>query len=81
MKFRDLRSGDVVKMMGIRSVILAIEVPHPLNPSFLLVVWYIFGEDRLSFDMLHPDYDLFPGTSVSQDGMYSYREALGRVGR
>jgi hypothetical protein len=76
MKFGDLKSGDVVNLMGVRSVILAIESPHPLNPSFLLVVWFLFGDNRLSFDMLHPDYELIPGTSVSQDGMYSYRKAM-----
>jgi hypothetical protein len=79
MKFGDLKSGHVVRLMGMRSVILAIETPHPLNPSFLLIVWYIFDEKRLSFDMLHPDYELLPGTDVSQDGMYSYRKAMNEM--
>jgi hypothetical protein len=76
MKFSDLRSGDVVTLRGVRSVVMAIESPHPLNPSFLLIVWFLFGQNRLSFDMLHPDYDLITGTSVSKDGMVSYQEAL-----
>lgn len=76
MKFRDLRTGDVVTLMDTRSVIVAIETPHPKDPSFLLIVWYIFGEARLSFDMLHPDYDLIHGTTVHSDGFLTWNEAM-----
>lgn len=76
MKFGDLKSGDRVSLAGYNSVILAIEKPHPLNPAFWLIVFYIFEEKRLSFDMLSPAFDLIPGTSVSQDGLYSYRKAM-----
>lgn len=83
MKFGDLRTGDVVNLMGTHSVILAIEKPHPLNVNFWLVVWYIFKSPtepgRLSFDMLHPRYDLLPGTSVSQDGMYAFQKAMAEI--
>lgn len=79
MKFGDLKSGDVLHLVGQRGVILAIEKPHPLKPSFLLIVWYLFDEKRLSFDMLHPDYELIPGSTVSQDGFYSYRKALDEI--
>lgn len=81
MKFGDLQAGDVVNLMGTRSVILAIDKVHPEHPLFWLVVWYIFDEDRLSFDCLHPDYDLLPGTTVSRDGLYSFRKAMDIVGR
>lgn len=81
MKFGDLKSGDVVNLMGTKSVILAIQEPHPLNPSFLLIVWYIFDEKRLSFDMLHPDYELLPGTHVTEDSsMFMYRKAMAELG-
>jgi hypothetical protein len=77
MKFGDLKTGDLVNLMGTKSVILAIEKPHPLNSQFWLVVWYIFDEKRISFDMLHPDYDLIPGTHVTEDPTkYMYRKAL-----
>jgi len=79
MKFGDLKAGDVVNLMGTRSVILAIQKPHPDHPSFWLVVWYIFDDKLLSFDCLHPNYDLLPGTTVSQDGLYSFRTALDQI--
>ena len=56
MTFGELRVGDVVTLMGVRSVVLAIQKPHPLNMNFHLIIWWIFDEKRLSFDMLHPDY-------------------------
>lgn len=76
MTFGDLKTGDVLIMAGVKAVVLAIESPHPLNPSFLLIVWYIFPENRTSFDMLHPDYELLPGSTVHQDGFWSWRKAL-----
>lgn len=79
MKFGDLRTGDVMGLGRLRAVVMGIERPHPLNPAFLMVVFYIFAEKRLSFDMLHPDYELIPGTTVHQDGMASFREALEEV--
>lgn len=79
MKFRDLRTGDVVTLIDKRSVILAIEWHHPKNHSFMLIAWYIFDDRRLSFDMLHPDYELLPGTRVSQDGFYSFDRALSLI--
>jgi len=81
MKFGDLKAGDVVTLMGVRSVVLAIDKQHPEHRSFWLVVWYIFGEDRLSFDCLHPNYDMLPGTTVSEDGLYLFRKAMEAVNR
>lgn len=78
MKFRNLVPGDVVTLMETRSVVLAIQAPHPLNPDFWLIIFYVFEgkRGRTSFDMLHPNYDLIPGTTVSKDGMHSYRAAM-----
>jgi hypothetical protein len=81
MKFKDLRTGDVMNLMGTRSVILAIEKPHPVRVGFWLFVWYIFDEKRLSFDALHPEFDLIPGSFVNQDGLYSYQRALAEIPR
>lgn len=76
MKYGDLKSGDVVNLMGVRSVILAIDKNHPRYPGFWLFVWFIFGENRLSFDALSPHYELLVGTHVSHDGLRSYDEAV-----
>jgi hypothetical protein len=79
MKFGDLKPGDVVGLMGTRSVILAIEKPHPLNRNFWLIIWWMFDEKRLSFDMLSPEYDLIEGSTVVSDGMVSYRRAMQEI--
>ena len=77
MKFRNLLPGDVVTLLDTRSVVLAIQSPHPLNPDFWLIIFYVFEDGgRTSFDMLHPNYDLIPGTRVTRDGMVTYREAM-----
>lgn len=81
MKFGDLKTGDVMELAGQKAVIVAIEKPHPLNPGFWLIVWYIFGDNRLSFDMLHPDYALISGSKISQDGFNSYHRALSELQR
>ena len=83
MKFGQLQTGDVMHLAGTKAVVLSISNPHPEPANglvgFLLVVWYIFGEDRVSFDCLHQDYDLIPGSTVSKDGLMSWREAVRRV--
>jgi hypothetical protein len=80
MTFDDLRTGDVVNLMGVRSVVLAIEKPHPLNPSFLLIIWWIFDQKRLSMDMLHPDYALM-GNLERPDDMRSWTQAMNEACR
>lgn len=79
MKYKNLQTGDVVSLMGTRSVILAIEKPHPDFPGFWLFVWYIFDEKRLSFDALSPEYSLIPGSTVVNDGRVSWRQAIREV--
>ena len=76
MKFGDLKSGDVMTLAGQRAVVLAIEKPHPLDSRYWLIIWWIFGEHRTSFDMLHPGYELISGATVISDGMLSFRQAL-----
>lgn len=78
MKFGDLVPGDVVTLMNTRSVVLAVQSPHPLNPGFSLIIFYVWDEarGRTSFDMLDPNYNLIPGTKVSKDGMQTYRAAM-----
>lgn len=79
MKFGKLKTGDVMELAGVKAVVLSITDPHPDQRGglgFLLVVWYIFDEDRLSFDCLHKDYDLIPGSTISQDGLMSWRQAV-----
>jgi len=80
MKFGDLRVGDVVNLMGVRSVVLAVQSPHPLNPSFLLIIWWIFDQKRLSMDMLHPDYELM-GEIEQPDCMGSWIQAMNEACR
>lgn len=72
MRFGDLRTGDIVTLCGSQSLVLAIQRPHPQNPAFLLIVWYLFDEKAISADMLHPDYALITGTSVHSDGMLTW---------
>ena len=80
MRFGDLRVGDVVTLMGVRSVVLAIQTPHPLNPSFLLIIWWIFDQKRLSMDMLHPDYAIM-GDLQPFDDMRSWTQAMNEACR
>lgn len=79
MKFGDLKAGDVMTLLDHRAVVLAIEKPHPLDSRYWLVVWWIFDEQRTSFDMLHPDCALIPGSSIHQDGLVSFRQALSEM--
>lgn len=76
MRFGDLKTGDVMILAGQSAVILAIEKPHPANPRFWLFIWYLFGDKRLSFDMLDPAYELLPGSRVSGDGLLSFEAAI-----
>jgi hypothetical protein len=76
MRFGDLKTGDVVTAAGIRSVVLAIEKPHPQNPAFHLIVWWIFDQKRLSMDMLDPNYEMFEDAHVHHDGLVSWRQAM-----
>jgi hypothetical protein len=81
MKFGDLKTGDVLTLAGQTAVILAVEKPHPKNRAFWLIVWYIFDEKRISCDMLHPDYELIPGSVVHSDGFQSWHTAMGEMNR
>ncbi len=81
MKFGDLRTGDVMTLAGQTAVVLAIEKPHPANPRFWLFIWYLFGDKRLSFDMLDPAYELITGSKVSDDGLLSFEAAIREVTR
>lgn len=78
MKFRQLHVGDVVTLAEVKSVIMAIEQPHPLNPNFWMFVFWVFDsrKGRPSFDMLEPNYELIPGTLVHSDGLHTFRMAL-----
>lgn len=76
MKFKDLRTGDVMNLMGTQSVLLAIERPHPIRIGYWMFVWYVINERRMSFDALHPEYDLIPGSTVHQDGFYNLQMAI-----
>jgi hypothetical protein len=75
MKFGDLKTGDVMELAGTKAVVMAIERPHPWSPGFWLFVWYIFEQKRVSVDMLSPTVELIPGSSVYQDGLYSFGRA------
>lgn len=79
MKFGDLKTGDVMTLAGQTAVILAIEKPHPVNPRFWMFVWYMFGDARLSFDMLDPDGDLIGGSKISHDGLLSFQAAIRKL--
>jgi hypothetical protein len=81
MRFGDLKTGDVVTLMNQKAVVLAIEKPHPLNGKFWMFVWWLFDENRLSFDMLSPEHALIPGTKVHQDGFLSFNLALNEIPR
>lgn len=81
MKFEDLRTGDVLTLADRTAVIIAIEKPHPENPKFWLFVWYIFEENRFSFDMLDPEYSLIPGSRVTRDGLVSFKRAIRQGGK
>lgn len=75
MKFGDLRVGDVVNLIGAKSVVLAIDKRHPLNPNFYLIIWWIFDQKRLSMDMLHPEYALM-GEVQEFDFMASWKRGM-----
>jgi hypothetical protein len=81
MRFGDLKTGDVVNLLNQKAVILAIEKPHPNSQNFWMIVWWLFEEKRLSFDMLHPEHALIPGTRVWQDGFLSFNLALNEIPR
>jgi hypothetical protein len=76
MKFGDLKTGDIMTLVGTKGVVMAIEKPHPKNPHFWLVVWYLVDQDRFTFDMLNPDYDLIPGSTISQDGLVTWQRII-----
>jgi hypothetical protein len=76
MRFGDLKTGDVMTLAGVKAVVLAITHPHPLNPTFSLIVWWILTDHRLSFDMLYPNVELIPGSEVHQDGLVSWKQAI-----
>jgi hypothetical protein len=79
-KYSELKVGDTFDMGGVEAVVLAVHEYHPINPVFMLVVWYIFGENRLSFDMLHPHYDLPDGmTVVGRGRLTRWKEAVDKV--
>lgn len=75
MRFGELKTGDVMELAGITAVVMAMDPVHPKNPNMCLVVWYIFGERRISFDMLAPGYELIPGSRVYSDGFVSWTRA------
>lgn len=79
MKFGDLKTGDVMTLAGQTAVVLGIEKPHPYNPRFWLFIWYMFGDKRISFDMLDPTYDLIAGSQVSSDGYLSHQLAVREI--
>lgn len=79
MKFGDLKTGDVMTLAGQRAVVMAIENPHPVRPGFWMIVFYIFGQNRLSFDCLDPEYGLIPGTKITQDNLVSFQKALDEI--
>jgi hypothetical protein len=83
MKFGNLKTGDVVNLCGTQSVVLSITKPHPEWPAgpYWLFVWYIFDEKRLSFDCLHPDYALIPGSTLVNDGLVLWHQAIDAVAR
>jgi hypothetical protein len=81
MRFADLKVGDVMTLAGQTAVVLAIEKPHPENPRFWMFIWYLFGDKRLSFDMLDPQYELIPGSRVSDDGLLSFQAAIRELTR
>ena len=81
MKFGDLKTGDVMTLAGRTAVIIAIEKPHPKNPQFWMFVWYLFGDERISFDMLDPAYELISGSKVSRDGLLSFETAIRKLTR
>lgn len=62
---------------------MAIEKPHP-EPrfyAFWLIVWWLVDEERLSFDCLHPEYEMAAGTKVHSDGMVAWRGAARKLGK
>lgn len=79
MKFGDLKTGDVLTLAGQPGVVMAIDKEHPMHPGFWLVIWYLPSEKRLSFDALHPDFDLIPGSKVHQDGFHLFNAALAEI--
>lgn len=81
MKFGQLKTGDVMTLAGTKAVVLSIDREHPLNPQFMLVIWYLFGQDQVTMDQLHPDYDLIPGAEIHEDGKRSWVDAMNRVHR
>lgn len=77
MKFGELAPGNVLDLAGQRAVVLAIQRPHPLQPGFILIVWWLFNAKRTSFDMLDPGCEMIPGSRVMPwDGMRSYQQGL-----
>lgn len=72
MRFGDLKTGDIMNMAGTKAVIMAIEKPHPKQAGFWLIVWYLLDEKRLSFDCLSPEFELIPGSTVHEDGLFTW---------
>jgi hypothetical protein len=79
MKFGDLRTGDIVEMAGTKAVVMAIQERHPKDPGFMLIVWYLVAEKRLTFDMLSRYYDLIPGSSVTNDGLVMWSRLINEL--
>lgn len=76
MKFQHLETGDIMELAGKTAVVIAIEPIHPLNPNFMLIVWWLNDLKRPSVDMLAPGTELIPGSYVRQDGMASWKRAI-----
>lgn len=72
MRFGDLKTGDVMELAGTKAVVMAIQREHPRDPRYMLVVWYLMAENRLTFDMLSAQYEMVPGSSVTSDGLLTW---------
>jgi hypothetical protein len=72
MTYGQLNTGDVVKLAGTQAVVMATQ-PHPVNFGFLLIVWWIPAEKRITFDCLSPHYELISGSTVVYDGLVSWQ--------
>jgi hypothetical protein len=74
-KVEDLTPGDVLVDVFGTGIVIAVVHPHPLYPGLSLVIWWLPGEKRHSFDALSPRQEL-GGELDTTSRELSFRRAI-----
>jgi hypothetical protein len=75
MKYKHLEIGDILELAGHSAVVIAIQERHPLDPRFIMIIWWLIDSNRVSVDMLGPEVELMPGSTVRQDRLATWGRA------